>query len=104
MKKSIILLALFVALTMLSACKKTPEQELVVTVHFSVGNARIVSAGGEKAASSGDIISYNDTIVTGASSIVDLNFGNKGIIRIVENSSIRMAEIQASPGNEAGAI
>ncbi|HOD16541.1 MAG TPA: FecR family protein [Spirochaetota bacterium] len=98
MKISIIFLALFVAITVFPGCKKSPEQELAVTVHFSVGNARIVSAGGEKAAVSGDSISFNDTIVTGAASIVDLNFGSKGIIRIVENSSVRMAQIQPSPG------
>jgi len=99
MKKRIFMIALLSAITMLPTCKKS-EQELVVTVQFSVGNAKIVSASGVKAASSGAVISYDDSIVTGPSSVVDLNFGTKGVIRIVENSSVKMAVLQAHTGNE----
>jgi hypothetical protein len=97
MKKPVFVLVLLAVITMLPICKKNPE--LMVTVQFSVGDARIVSASGEKAASSGDVVSYNDSIVTGASSVVDLNFGTKGVIRITENSSVKMAMLQAPAGN-----
>jgi hypothetical protein len=97
MKKGICLLALLAIITVLSACKKEPEK---VTVQFSVGNAKIVSASGEKAATSGDVVSHDDSIVTGPSSIVDLNFGTKGVIRITENSLVKMAALQANTGNE----
>jgi hypothetical protein len=100
MKKCIILLALLGVIMVLPACKNKQEQGLVVTVQFAVGDAKILSASGAKTASSGDVISFNDSIVTGASSVVDLNFGNKGVIRITENSTVRMAEIQASTGNK----
>jgi hypothetical protein len=97
MKKGIFILALLAILTVLSTCKKEPEK---VTVQFSVGNAKIVSASGEKAASFGDVVSYDDSIVTGPSSVVDLNFGTKGVIRITENSRVKMAALQANTGNK----
>lgn len=97
MKKGIFMIALLAIIAALTVCKKEPEK---VTVQFSVGNARIVSARGEKAASPGDVISYDDSIVTGALSVVDLNFGTKGVIRIVEKSNVKMAVLQAHTGNE----
>lgn len=100
MKNHIILLAVLAALLAHPACKKKPGQELGVTVQFSAGDVRIVTAAGEKAAVPGDIITFDDSIVTGASSVVDLNFGTRGIIRIVENSRVTMAALRGPSGNE----
>jgi hypothetical protein len=100
MKKGIFILALLAAITVLPSCKKKPEQELTVTVQFSIGDSKIVSASGEKAATTGDVLSYNDRIVTGAASIVDLNYGTRGIIRITENSNVTMAALKGDTGND----
>jgi len=98
MKKRIFIIALLSAMMIFPTCKKKPEQE--VTVQFSVGDAKIVSASGQKPASSGDILSFDDSIVTGKFSVVDLNFGTKGVIRITENSNVKMAMLQAKTGTE----
>ena len=98
MKKRIIMLALAAAIAVLPACKKKPEHE--ITVQFSVGSARVVSAAGEKAAAPGDVLSFDDSIVTGPSSTVDLNFGTRGVIRISENSNVRLSSLQPDSSNE----
>jgi hypothetical protein len=92
MKNHIIALALVAAMSVVPACKKKPEQE--ITVQFSLGNARIITAAGEKAVAPGDVLSFDDRIVTGPSSAVDLNFGTKGVIRISENSSVTLTALK----------
>ncbi len=98
MKKAFIMLMLTAVALSVMTCKKADQE--TVTVQFSVGNAKILSAGGEKAATSGAVISYNDSIVTGAASFVDLNFGTRGVIRIVENSNVTMAALKAADGSD----
>jgi len=77
-------------------CKKADQE--TVTVQFSVGDVKVLSAGGERAVISGTVISYNDSIVTGAASFVDLNFGTRGVIRIVENSNVKIAALKTADG------
>ncbi len=98
MKKRVFILALLAAIMVLPTCKKPVEA--LVTVQFSVGDTKIVSSGGEKAAKSGDVVSNDDSIVTGASSFVDLNVGTRGVIRIAENSNVRMAALKTATGND----
>ncbi|MBP7737379.1 MAG: FecR domain-containing protein [Spirochaetes bacterium] len=96
MKKVFIMPVLMAVAISVTTCKKADQE--MVTVQFSVGNAKILSAGGEKAAAAGAVISYNDSIVTGAASFVDLNFGTRGVIRIVENSTVKMAALKTADG------
>jgi hypothetical protein len=98
MKKRIFIIALLAAMMIFPTCKKKPGQE--VTVQFSIGDAKIVSAAGQRPASSGEIISFDESIVTGKASVVDLNFGTKGVIRITENSNVKLAMLQDKAGNE----
>jgi hypothetical protein len=98
MKKQIFMAAIVAVIMVVPACKK-PVQD-IVTVQFSVGDVKIVSAGGQKAVKSGEAVSYNDSIVTGASSFVDLNVGTRGVIRIAENSTVRMAALKTTAGND----
>lgn len=96
MKKLFIMLMLMAVALSVMTCKKADQE--TVTVQFSVGDAKVLSAGGEKALTSGTVISYNDSIVTGAASFVDLNFGTRGVIRIVENSTVKMAALKTADG------
>ncbi|HNW28563.1 MAG TPA: FecR family protein [Spirochaetota bacterium] len=98
MKIRIFMVALLATSMALPTCKKTAQD--VITVQFSVGDVKIVSAGGEKAARAGETVSFEDSIVTGASSFVDINFGTRGVIRLVENSRVKMTALKTETGTD----
>lgn len=62
-------------------------------VQTVIGNVKIVTAAGEKAAVPGDIVAVQDVIITGKKSITDLTYGSSGVIRISENSKVAVEVI-----------
>lgn len=98
MKSRIVMLTILASLMFFASCKKAGQD--VVSVQFTVGDVKIVSASGEKSAAPGDVLSYEDSVVTGPSSAVDLNFGTWGVIRITDNSTVKLSAIKADTGND----
>lgn len=102
-----IILCVAAALLIFSCKKEAPQDEQVETPVFNFtvlsvsGNVKIISASGEKKASSGDIIAVSDTITTGRKSIADLTYGSSGIIRISENSRVAVAVIAGAASSES---
>ncbi len=57
------------------------------------GDARLLSQNGERQLAPGDTVAQNDTVRTGAASIIDIVYGTSGLIRINENSQVRMTSL-----------
>jgi len=74
------------------SCKKE-IQETVITVIGSVGDVKIISGTGERAPRWGETLHKGDTIVTGTRSMADLQYSDRGLIRISENSRVVMASL-----------
>lgn len=98
MKKRIFMLVLLAAVMALPACRKAAPD--TITVQFTVGDVKIASAGSEKPAQAGDVLAYDDSIITGAASFADLHFGTRGVIRIAENSSIKVTALKTESGTD----
>ncbi|MCU0844851.1 MAG: FecR domain-containing protein [Spirochaetes bacterium] len=58
----------------------------------------MVSLNGERQLALGDTIAQNDTVRTGSSSIIDIVYGTSGIIRINENSQVKMTSLFGGEG------
>ncbi len=98
MKTRTIMALLLGAMMAFPTCKKTAQD--VISVQFTVGDVTIITASGEKAARAGEPVSFDDIIVTGASSFVDINFGTRGVIRLVENSLVKMTALKTETGTD----
>ena len=74
------------------APKEAPAPVVMETfffkVQFTLGDVKISTSTGEKSAVQGDQLKTGDIIVTGKKSIVDLLFGNSGVMRVNENSKV----------------
>ncbi|HQL43591.1 MAG TPA: FecR domain-containing protein [Spirochaetota bacterium] len=90
MRYKSIILVLFLILT---ACSKKEAVDTIVTINSFFGEVAITSNEGNKAPAVGQILSINDTIVTGANSVIDLVYRNSGIIRINENTTVVISSL-----------
>jgi hypothetical protein len=95
MKNHIICLIVLLVMVSFPSCKKEQAESVRMSVQISVGDARIASDRGEKAVAAGDVLSPGDTLITGPGASVDIDVGNKGIIRINESSIVRMSALLA---------
>ncbi|HNU90759.1 MAG TPA: FecR domain-containing protein [Spirochaetota bacterium] len=92
----ILLCILFVSFTL--SCSKKSEESTTLGVNTVIGEVKISSLNGERPAAPGDVIAESDTVVTGHASMVDIVYGTSGIIRINENSMVRMTSLFAGEG------
>lgn len=99
MKGRVVMLIMLAAI-LSGECKKELPQEVSITVQNLIGDVRIVTAKGEKPASVGDVLRLNDGIVTAASSMADINFGDQGVIRIFENSDVKIVMLEKGVNGE----
>jgi hypothetical protein len=84
--------AVLFAAIILSGC--TPkEKESLMAVQSVIGEVKILSGQGERVPGPGDALLQGDTVVTAKSSLVDIMYGKKGIIRINENSRVAMTTL-----------
>ncbi len=91
MKKAGILILSFCALFCFCSKPQQPQEKISfdVKVQSVLGDVKIKSATGEKAASINDAVNEGDIVSTGKKSIIDLIYGERGLIRIQENSVVR---------------
>ncbi len=81
------------------ACKPK-EKEALMTVQSTFGQVQIASASGERAPQPGDALAQGDTIITGKSSLMDILYGTRGVIRINENTHIKLSTLLAEGDKE----
>lgn len=93
----------------LAACgkKETPapvaepaKPAFFFKVQFILGDVKVSVNGAEKPAAQGDRLNVGDVIITGKKSVVDLIFGESGVIRVNENSNITVSNIADKAGGE----
>ncbi|HSV97656.1 MAG TPA: FecR domain-containing protein [Spirochaetota bacterium] len=92
-----IILCVF-CVSFISSCANKAKESTTLTVHSLFGEAKAVSQSGERKLAPGDSIAQEDTILTGASSLIDIVYGTSGIIRINENSQVRMTALFTGEG------
>ncbi len=81
---------LIIAVAALGSCKKN-EMQTVMSIASAVGDVKLVTAQGDKNPQAGDAVAQGDMIVTGKSSLVDILYSTRGLIRISENSQVRIS-------------
>lgn len=79
---------------------KNDNIDTVITVIGSVGDVKIISGTSERTPRWGETLHKGDTIITGTRSMTDLQFSNRGLIRISENSRVVMATLFHSAEKE----
>ncbi len=92
MKLSKLVPFLLIPLLMLS-CKKEAPVNLDIKVQFLTGDVKIITDGREKIPSLGDVIRLKDVIVTGKASVLDMLYGNYGIIRVYADSRLSLESL-----------
>jgi len=95
MKKITALLPLYL-LILITSCGKgqaPPEDMVKISIYNTIGTVKIISVSSDSAAKSGQALIMGDTLVTGSASLADISYGNRGIIRISENSELRIDSI-----------
>lgn len=83
----------FIVLAQLS-CGKAKLADFVFTVQSSIGTVKVVSQGVARAASIGEALALGDAVITDKASTADLLYGAKGLVRVYENSNVRIASLQ----------
>ncbi len=86
------------------SCKKSSDGGGAMSVAAAVGNVKIVGPQGEREPRAGDMVGQGDTIVTGKSSLVDVLCSDRGIVRIGENSSVKMAFLSGQAGADRASL
>jgi len=100
-----VIIYLIISMLVLSCGKKEApvsetEEPFVFKVQFVLGDVKIRSTGGEKAANQGDNLAVNDVITTGKKAVADLLYGKSGVIRISENSNLIVSSIADKSNND----
>ncbi len=98
MKRAIILLMASGIASGLFCVKK--DEVRIISVISAVGDVKIVSQGKEIQTNTGTVLRQNDTIITGKTSFVDLNFLDKGVLRVGENTKINIDVLAANENAE----
>ena len=90
MKTKSIIVLVFVAVCVSLQCKKAQERPFL-SISSAVGDVKIITNKIERIPRAGDEISQGDIVTTGKASIVDIIYSSKGVIRISENSHVKIA-------------
>ncbi len=94
---------LFPVVLFLVSCGGSPAvDEFSLTARYIIGDVHIESAAGNRNVSVGDSIKKGDTIVTGKKSQIDLVYGTRGLLRIQENSLMKVADLNEKTGGNTG--
>ena len=90
MKKTLSIAFAFIISASIGISCNIGNTDLPLKIYSTVGNVMVLSSGGEKAPKEGDIINAGDSIRTGALSCADILMGNLGLIRVQENSLVKI--------------
>jgi hypothetical protein len=92
MRKFKLLLILYVSLVFLFSCTKETKQE-VLKIQSIFGDVTVQIQDTTRVPEIGQILSLNDVVITGEGAIVDLIYRNAGIIRINENTTVKIESL-----------
>ncbi|RPI95288.1 MAG: hypothetical protein EHM32_05810 [Spirochaetales bacterium] len=98
MKPGIAILLCVLSVSFAFSCANKSKESMTLTVNSVFGDAKVISQKGERQLALGDTIAQNDTVLTGSSSIIDIVYGTSGIIRINENSQVKMTSLFGGEG------
>ncbi len=84
---------LVLAVASLAGCARKPQEAYTLTVQSVIGSVTVTTRDGARQPGPGDSVGQDATVVTGDSSLVDLVYGLKGVIRINENSTVSVARL-----------
>jgi hypothetical protein len=73
-----------------SSCSTKPEEKSMMSVLSFIGNVKKSASGSEQPLKSGEIVVAGDTIITGQKSTADISIGQSGVVRINENTSVKV--------------
>jgi hypothetical protein len=90
------LLAMAAAVSL--SCKKDAEESFMV--QNIIGDVKVSINKAEKTASQGDVLKANDRIITGSKSLADLTLSNSCLVRVSENTSVKISSLIDKIGNE----
>jgi hypothetical protein len=90
MKKTLSIALAYIISAFIGISCNIGNTDLPLKIYSTVGNVTVLSSGGEKTPKEGDIINAGDSIRTGALSCADIIMGNLGLIRVQENSLVKI--------------
>ncbi len=99
-KRSLFNLTVFgLALVLIAniSCKKETEKEFVMVTKFVLGDVKARSQSGTHALQPGDGIETGNTVITGKGSLIDIQYGNKGVFRLSENTELQIDRLISTP-------
>ncbi len=82
------------------SCKKEQKEILKLIVQSAIGDVTIKSSESEREPVIGEEIKQGERIITASKSIIDIQYGTKGVLRINENSSVEVALLLTRDGAE----
>ncbi|MEJ5362973.1 MAG: FecR domain-containing protein [Spirochaetota bacterium] len=97
MKKIILLICL--SSVFLFSCAKETKQE-VLKIQSFFGDVTVQAQGTARVPEIGQILSLNDVVITGKGAIVDLMYRNAGIIRINENTTVKIESLMKGDNDD----
>jgi hypothetical protein len=100
MKKTMALMTVL-ALAALSSCVKKEGADILVIQNY-IGTVTIQGSGGSRAPEIGGPIAAGETIVTAGISSVDLVYNESALVRINENSTVRVDSVIAGMKKSTG--
>ncbi len=88
--KKLILLPCISLIFALSCSKEANE---ILKIHSFFGDVTIQMQGSTRVPEIGQVLSHNDVIITGKGAIVDVVYRNAGVIRINENTKVKIESL-----------
>jgi type I site-specific restriction-modification system R (restriction) subunit len=73
-----------------TSCKRKDEKQFIMVTKFVLGDVKVKSQSGTRALQPGDGIAVGSTVITGKGSLIDMQYGNKGVFRLSENTELRV--------------
>ncbi|MEW6527410.1 MAG: FecR domain-containing protein [Spirochaetota bacterium] len=99
MRKLKLLLIVCVSLVFFFSCTKETKQELL-KIQSIFGDVTVQMQDTTRVPEIGQIVSLNDVVITGKGAIVDLIYRNAGIIRINENTTVKIESLMKGDNDD----
>jgi len=99
MRKFKLLLIVCVSLVFFFSCTKETKQE-VLKIQSIFGDVTVQMQDTTRVPEIGQIVSLNDVVITGKGAIVDLIYRNAGIIRINENTTVKIESLMKGDNDD----
>jgi hypothetical protein len=99
-RKIFLLYFLFIFIVIQTVCKKEQTVNAVLTVQTVFGDVTVESGNKTVIPVPGTVIMENSIVKTGSLSIIDIKYKDSGVIRINENSNMKISQLFSSSQGE----